>query len=76
MIHVRRVEIVSVAKIRIEADMDPVNTKIFLDGEELTGVRSVKYEIVYNDHPLITLELYGNDVEFEGPADVEIVSCG
>jgi len=61
-------------KIRIETSMDPSGTKVFLDGEQLTGVCKVQYVLTANDEPMLTLEVYPSDLEISGPCNVDIVS--
>ena len=41
-------------------------TKVYMDGKELMGVRSIDYHISYDEVPTVKIELYGNVTEFNG----------
>lgn len=60
-------------KIRIVGGPNPLETFVSLDGKELRGVRSVRFDASLNEPRqvnTVTLELIPDEVEIEGYADI------
>lgn len=48
-------------------------TKVYMDGKELKGVRSIDYHISYDEMPTVKIELAGNMTEFNGILEIKNV---
>ena len=48
-------------------------TKVYMDGKELMGVRSIDYHISYDEIPTVKIELAGNMTEFNGILEIRNV---
>ena len=49
-------------------------SKVYMDGKELKGVRSVDYHISYDEIPTVKIEFVGYMTEFNGIFEVKNVS--
>ena len=47
--------------------------KVYMDGKELMGVRSIDYHISYDELPIVKIELAGNMTEFNGILEIRNV---
>lgn len=48
-------------------------TKVYMDGKELMGVRSIDYHISYDELPVVKIEFAGNMTEFNGILEIRNV---
>lgn len=59
------------AEVIIDCDINPMNTKVIVDGKELKGVISAEFSVSVNKCPTITLEMYADDITIIGDINVE-----
>lgn len=65
------------AEIVIDCDeLDPMKTKVFLDGTELEHVVRVEFKVDIDTIPTVKIEFYPDDLTIIGAVKVEKVPCG
>ena len=62
-----------IERLKIISDGTAVNTHVFIGDREMFNIRALKIEIGANDLARVTLEVYADEIELTGAADVSFV---
>lgn len=58
-------------KIRIESELSPLVSRVFLDGEEIKGIRNVSFSHPVGELPIVVIEIIPLELIIEGESEVQ-----